>query len=282
MKKIAIATCATKPEPDPDEELLLARLREKGAAVRMVAWDAPEADVAPDELCVVRSTWNYFRKLDAFLAWVDRVPRLLNAGPVIHANVRKSYLRDLEAGGIAIVPTVWAPLGARTSVATTMKEHGWDAVVIKPLVSAGSFATRRFTLPEAGEAQAFLDGADRAMMIQRWMPAVRTSGERSVVWIDGAVSHAVRKSPRFAGEHESVDLVDVADDEAAFADHILSPLRARIYDHGDPDLLYARVDVIRDDDGRLRLMELELVEPSLFLLQHPPALERFASAILAR
>ncbi|MFO0739253.1 MAG: hypothetical protein U0270_25375 [Labilithrix sp.] len=272
MKKIAIATCAVKPEADPDEELLLARLRDKGASVRMVAWDGPSPEVGADEICVVRSTWNYFTKLEAFLAWVDRVPRLVNPGPVIHGNVRKTYLRDLEARGVAIVPTAWAGDAGAGDVAATMRERGWASVVIKPVVSAGSFATKRFTLAEAAEAQAFLDGTGREMMIQRWMPAVDTSGERSIVWIDGEVSHAIRKSPRFAGGHESVTSVEVAEDERELAERVLTLV--------PPGLSYARVDMVRDE-GVLRLMELELVEPSLFLLQHPPALERFASALVA-
>jgi hypothetical protein len=271
VKKIAIATCAVKPEADPDEELLLARLREKGASVRMVAWDGPSPDVADDELCVVRSTWNYFEKVEAFLAWVHRVPRLLNPPRIIEGNVRKTYLRELGARGVAIVPTAWA--AENPDVAGVMRERGWDTVVIKPVVSAGSFATRRFTLAEVAAAQAFLDGAGREMMIQAWMPAVDTSGERSLVWLDGHVSHAVRKSPRFADGHESVTSVEVAVDERAFAERILEPFREH--------LLYARVDLVRDHDT-LRLMELELVEPSLFLKQHPPALERFATALLGR
>ena len=160
-------------------------------------------------------------------------------------------------------------------VEATMRERGWDRVVIKPIVSAGSFATRRFGRDEAKAAQTFVDEAGRAMMIQRWAPAVETSGERAVVWIDGEVSHAVRKSPRFDDGHEAVTTVPVADDERAFAEKVVEPIAG--------ELLYARVDMIRDDDQgktELRLMELELVEPSLFLKQHPPALERFANAIL--
>lgn len=284
MPKIAIATCVNKPEPDPDEELLLEALRERGCEVRLVAWDAANGSsaVAPDELCVIRSTWNYFEDVHRFLAWVDSVPRLFNPASIVRTNVRKTYLRDLEASGIPIVPTAWGPAvlggdsGRHPDVATTMRERGWDTVVIKPVVSAGSFATRRFTRSEAAEAQAFLESAGREMMIQRWVPAVDTrnggTGERSLVWIAGTVTHAVCKSPRFAGGHEAVTSVPVADDERAFATKILAPL--------EPLLLYARADIIRDGDT-LRLMELELVEPSLFLRQHPPALARFANAVAA-
>lgn len=272
MARIALATCVKLPEPDPDEELLVARLRALGATVRLLPWDAQDGreKAAADELVVVRSTWNYFDNgnLGPFLAWVDTVPRILNPAAVIRANVEKTYLRELEARGIPIVPTAWET----ADVEATMREQGWERVVIKPTVSGGSFATRLFAPDEAKAAQAFVAETGRPMMIQRWMPAVDTSGERAIVWLDGEVSHAVRKSPRFADEHESVTAVPVAEDERAFAERVLAPLAG--------ELLYARVDVIRDDREELRIMELELVEPSLFLKQHPPALERFASAIL--
>lgn len=270
MPKIAIATCVNKPEPDPDEALLLEALHERGCEVRLVAWDAANGSnaVGSDEACVIRSTWNYFEDVHRFLAWADSVPRLFNPASIVRNNVRKTYLRDIEASGIPIVPTAWG----HPDVATTMRERGWNTVVIKPVVSAGSFSTRRFTLAESAEAQSFLESAGREMMIQPWMAAVDDAGERSLVWIAGTVTHAVRKSPRFAGGHEAVTSVPVADDERAFAARILAPL--------EPHLLYARVDMIRDG-GTLRLMELELVEPSLFLKQHPPALERFANAVAA-
>lgn len=268
MPTIALATCLKLPEPDPDEELLVGRLRALGATVRMLPWDGGEAAGA-DELVVVRSTWNYFANgnLEPFLAWVDRVPRLMNPAAIIHANVRKTYLRELEARGVPIVPTAWET----DDVEATMRSRGWDRVVVKPVVSGGSFATRLFGREDAKEAQAFVEGTGRPMMIQRWMPAVDTSGERAIVWLAGEVSHAVRKSPRFSDGHESVTEVPVAEDERAFAEKVMAPLAGQ--------LLYARVDVIRDG-GELRIMELELVEPSLFLKQHPPALERFANAIL--
>jgi len=99
--------------------------------------------------------------------------------------------------------------------------------------------------------------------------------ERSLVWIDGELTHAIRKSPRFAGGSESVsDEQPIAPDERALAERVLAPLSG--------ELLYARVDVVRDDDagGAPRLMELELIEPSLFLRQCPRALDRLASAIV--
>ena len=111
-------------------------------------------------------------------------------------------------------------------------------------------------------------------MLQPYVRSVETRGERSLSWIAGALSHCVRKQPRLAGGHETVTRrLDIAPDERRFALKALAP-----YAKG---LLYARVDVVRGEDGGLMLMELELIEPSLFLVQEPRALRRFARACVA-
>jgi hypothetical protein len=178
---------------------------------------------------------------------------------------------------VPIVPTEFVRRGSTRRLDDILHAHGWDAVVVKPVVSAGSFRTERFSTATAAAGQGFLDGlvAERDAMVQRWMPSVETYGERSLVWIDGVITHGVRKTPRFSGGVEQVSgEVPIADDERAFAERALAPFAS--------DLLYARVDMVREDDGTLRLMELELIEPSLFLRQSPLALDRFAAAIARR
>lgn len=276
--RVGIATCKTLPEPDVDEGILLEALRRAGIEARMLAWDDPGAPFASQDLVVLRSTWNYYEDVDAFLAWVARTPRLLNPATTVAWNVRKSYLRDLEARGVRIVPTRFVGRGERRDLGALLAETGWKDVVVKPLVSAGSFRTRRFAAAACEEAQRFLDEltSERDAMVQRWMPSVETYGERSLVWIDGEVTHAIRKTLRLAGGVENVTgPMEIADDERAFAHAALDAA-------GSKDLLYGRIDMVRDEDGALCLMELELVEPSLFFLQHPPALDRFVAAIRRR
>jgi len=271
--RIALASCLDIPEPDPDEEAMLEAFRAAGAEARVLAWDDPKAPFADYDLVVIRSTWNYYANVEAFLAWVDRTPNLRNRAEVVRWSAVKTYLRDLEERGVATVPTLFVAQGEKKDLTSSP----WDEIVVKPLVSAGSFRTERFARADfATKGQKFLDDLvrDRAAMIQKWMPAVDTYGERSLVWIDGEITHAVRKSPRFADGVEQVTAgeVPITGEERAFAMKAVAAARA-------PDLLYARVDVI-EDEGVHRVMELELVEPSLFFKQSPRALDRFVRACL--
>jgi len=282
--QIAVATCMQLPEADVDEALLVHALEARGANVRLLPWDDDRQCARDDELVVVRSTWNYHRDLDAFVRWVDRterVTRMLNPPSVIRANTRKTYLRDLEQRGIAVVPTEFVTRNEPRSIEEITTRRKWETIVVKPVVSAASFCTQRFESTRASEAQRFLEELvrERDAMVQPWMPSVETYGERSLVWIDGEVTHAVRKSPRFTGGAETVSEseVPITSEERAFAERIVAPLAN--------ELLYARIDVVPDPTGAeagqgLRVMELELIEPSLFLKQSARALERLTTAIL--
>lgn len=267
MKKLALATCRSLPEPDHDEAPLLAALKARGVEASMLAWDDPSADPSKFDACVIRSTWNYIHDLPGFLKWAARAAyksRLFNPLHIVRWNSDKLYLKELRERAVPVVPTLFADAGRPAP------DWPWADVVIKPRVGAGSFATKRFS--SRPEALAFLREQDRDMMIQPYVKSVDGYGERALVWIAGELTHAVRKSPRFTGSDESVsEAVAPAEDERLFAQRVLAPLAAR--------LLYARVDVARAEDGALMLMELELVEPSLFLKQSPAALERFAGAL---
>ncbi|MBN8609678.1 MAG: hypothetical protein J0L92_03790 [Deltaproteobacteria bacterium] len=270
MTELRIATSHPLPEPDPDEPLLLAALEARGIAARRVAWDDGREDWArPQAATLLRSTWDYLHRPEAFASWIGslRGP-VANPADVLLENLHKRYLLALRERGVPTVPT---SLVLRDEPIDTLPFDG--ALVVKPAVSAASFRTARFSREQHLEAITFARAlaTERDVLIQPYLEAVEHSGERALVWIDGEVTHAVRKSPRLSGEKESVALVPVADDERALATKALAPYASR--------LLYARVDVVRDAHGSPVVMELELLEPSLFLAQHPPALTRFADAI---
>ena len=277
MSKIALITCRVLPEPDFDEELLLGSLRKGGHTVDLLPWDDPGASAAGYDLCVLRSCWNYYEEPEKFLDWIARVSRaapLANRAETIRWNIHKQYLGDLRSDGLPVVPTVWFARGESVDLRGEMDRLGWRDVVIKPAVSAGSFETRRFRYDEVDEGESFLGPllCGRDMMVQLYMPAVEWGGEKALVWIDGAFTHAVRKDPRFTGGEEKVsEAMPPSDDELAIARQAVSLVKG--------DLLYARIDLMSDERGNLLVSELELMEPSLFLLQYPPALERLSAAI---
>jgi glutathione synthase/RimK-type ligase-like ATP-grasp enzyme len=281
--ELRIATTRPLPEPDPDEAPLVAALAAAGVRARMAAWNDPREDWDAPVATLVRSTWDYLHALEAFEAWIERAARaapLWNPPAVLRWNLDKAYLAALEARGVPIVPTAFVARGARVELAELLAARGWDDAVVKPSVSAASFGTLRVRRADAGElARAATHlaalGATRGMLVQRYAPAVETSGERALVFVAGELTHAVRKSPRFAGQDEQVSgALAIAADERAVAELALAPFR--------DELLYGRVDLVRDEHGAPRVMELELLEPSLFLAQHPPALARLVRALVER
>jgi glutathione synthase/RimK-type ligase-like ATP-grasp enzyme len=270
--KLRVATCKTLPEVDIDEAPLMAALAAADIDAQLVAWDDPNADWSTPIPTIIRSTWNYALDVEAYLAWVDRVSArspLLNPADVVRGNVHKRYLVELAERGVPVVPTVVAERGAKLP-APSWAVHG--RVVIKPEVGAGSLGTKRFDKLEDGLEHLGELTAKGAALVQPYMKSVEDYGERSVIFIDGELTHEIRKSPRFSGDAESVTGPHpIAPDERAVAEAALAPYRDRI--------LYGRVDMARGDDGQPMVMELELVEPSLFFPKFPPALDRYVAGL---
>jgi len=268
--KLRIATCSTLPEVDVDAAPLAEALVNAGIDATLVAWDDPTANWDTPIPTLIRSTWNYALDVGRFLAWVDRASAaapLWNPPHVVRANVHKRYLLELQARGVPIVPTTLA----RPGVPVAMP---YSKFVIKPEVGAGSLDTRVFEPGDPAAATHLAQILSRGFaLIQPFMASVDEYGERSMIWIDGKLTHSIRKSPRFSGDNESIEgPFPIADDEREVAEAALAPYASSI--------LYGRVDLARDDAGQPRVMELELVEPSLFFARHPPALERFVGRLL--
>jgi len=277
---VAIVTCQNMPEEDLDEQLLLDALSEAGLDPHLVAWDDTSVDWSSYGMAVLRSAWNYIDHLDDFLAWAVRAgtaTRLFNPVEVVHWNTHKGYLRQLAKQGVPVVPTAWLGVGEHVDLADLMADRGWHDVVAKPVVGAGSFLTDRVTDPSSQWAQSFWREltTDREVMVQPYMASVEEYGERSLIWIDEELTHAVRKSPRLGDADESVsEALPIAHEERELAEAVIADI--------PHELLYARIGLIRDDRNQPLLAELELVEPSLFLKQEPTALRRLVRGIAQR
>ncbi|HVZ94806.1 MAG TPA: hypothetical protein VG797_09880 [Phycisphaerales bacterium] len=287
--RVAIVTCTNIPEKDADEDLMLQALRQAGIPASLVAWDDARVDWTTFRGAIIRSTWNYHQHLARFLDWVSHtstVLKLMNPAWAVRANAHKSYLARLQGRGIPIVPTAWVSRheNARPDLRRIISEQSWntdDGIVIKPSVSASSFKTRRFHASELEAAQGFLEELlqERDAMVQPYLRHFAEGGESALVWLNdgegGELTHKVTKLPRFGDDQEAVvAAADITDSERAFAERVLD---VELGERRN-ELMYARIDVIDAGKDGLRLSELELIEPSLYLSHCEPALRRFVQA----
>jgi hypothetical protein len=295
MPRIAIATFRSMPSEFTDDERLRELLTLRGAEAERIPWDAT-VDWTSWDLVVIRSTWDYDKRRDQFVAWAEQLgDRLHNRPSVVSWNSDKRYLRDLAEDGLPVVPTVFV-----TPVDTIPELHG--EIVVKPTVSAGGRDTGRFSERVHDAARALIasiHASGRVAMIQPYLAGVDAAGETAVVCLDGLPSHVlhkravlrpdevapVRDAPDGTGAAEAMyspDLVgpgEASDAELDLARRVI----AHVTDRFGEVPLYARVDMVPGQGGTPVLMELEAVEPNLYLDKAAgEAAHRLATAILAR
>lgn len=282
MIDIAIATCSYHPELAPHDCGVIAELAKLGIRATPLIWTDASATVDRFAAVVVQSTWDSHLDPAAFVGWARAVhakTALFNPLHLLEWNLNKRYLRQLEQQGIPITSTLWLPAGSSIDLRREVIERGWTRFVIKPVVSAGATETHIFDLDGMSTAQATLDRLVTRveLMIQPYLLAFETEGERSYVFFDGVFSHAVRRPPTlksaprgFAESHEMPPI----EAELQLSRQVLEKI-------GETPL-YARVDLATNNDGVARLQEVELVEPCLFTSLAPGAQPRYARAIASR
>lgn len=282
---VAIATCAALPDGDEDAPLMRDALASLGIESLWQSWSDPSVDWAAFDVVVLRSTWDYTADLDAFLAWAEGLTRLLNPAAVVAWNTDKTYLRTLADAGIAIVPTTYAAPGRPIELPPA------DEFVVKPSVGAGSRGAGRFDASAADAAVSHavaLQAAGRTVMIQPYLDQVDSVGETALVYLDGRFSHAIAKDARLPPAtansldrgplyvQERIAAREPTSAELAIGADVVAEIERRF-----GTLLYARVDLLPTSDGPV-LLELELIEPSLFLGYAPGAADQLAEAIQTR
>ena len=283
MPRIALATYAAYPDLPPDDQIFQRALERRGAQTVPLLWDAP-ADWSGYDVVVVRSCWDYHLRHSEFLAWIDRVERggavLHNAPSILRWNSDKRYLRDLEQAGIDVVHTRWTDGAVPPSLASVLAEEGWEDVVIKPAISASATDTWRVPAGKSAEWEDRFRAMVRrgAVMIQPFVSVVARDGEWSLVFIGAEFSHAMLKHPapgdfRVQTEHGGSQRREVPDPGLVRA-------AQGVLSYAPDATSYARVDgcVV---DGHFRVMELELLEPTLYFTEGPDAADRLADLVLA-
>ncbi|WP_405653441.1 RimK family alpha-L-glutamate ligase [Streptomyces sp. RK9] len=290
--RIALVTRRPQPEYDHDLPVLARALGEAGAEVRIVGWDDPGVDWAGFDLAMIRSTWDYSWRAEEYVAWAERcarLTRLANPADVVRWNTDKRYLGELAAAGVPTVPTAYRAPGEDGELPPADREF-----VVKPTSGAGARYAARYGADERDAARAHvarLHEEGFTAMVQPYMRHIDVTGERALVFVGGQFQHAIRKgavlAPGTAFDADKVSHPDPrpwrpTDAELDVAERALAAIP------GSPELLYARVDLV-DGDGATgeggpgddpRVMELELVEPNLFLRFHPDSPPRVAELIL--
>jgi glutathione synthase/RimK-type ligase-like ATP-grasp enzyme len=279
--RVAFSTCRSVPLLSRDDQLAIGPLLGRGIEVVPWIWGEPAPSPAVNAV-VHRSCWDYHQKTEAFRAWLDVLAASglpsFNSPSLTAWNLDKRYLGDLASEGATIPETIWLRRGEPVDLAAVLRAHDLDEVVIKPQISLSAFATFRASRATAVSAQTQLDAllAERAMLVQAFLPEITTSGELSFIFFGGEHSHTVRKVPR-AGDFRvqqdhggSRTLVTATPAQIADA--------ARVLTAAAEPLLFARIDMVETPRG-LVLMELEAIDPELFLALDPAAPQRFADSI---
>ena len=286
VRRVALVSCDEARDIDYDMQSVRQALIDVGVDAVVVSWDDATVDWSSFDRAILRSTWDYHRRLEEFLVWAratNEVTRLCNSLAVIEWNTDKHYLAELHHAGFATVPTTFIEVGgdARSEIERVLS---FGDAVVKPCVSAGSNDTERHTTAESALAQiADLHARGRAVMVQPYMAQVDADDETGLVYMNGVFSHAFAKGPLLAAEknmegglyaEERIEARLADDAQRALGDASIAWVSRRF---GTP--LYARVDLLPSVDGPM-IIELEMTEPSLYVALGDGAPERFARAVL--
>ncbi|MDQ6827076.1 MAG: hypothetical protein M3Z14_07765 [Candidatus Eremiobacteraeota bacterium] len=279
---VTLVTCDAFPNLMTDDQLLREALEDRGLDVRAAIWSDETVNWALSRLTVLRSTWDYHFRIEEFKRWLDSVEtqtEVTNPAPIVRWNMHKGYLEDLARRDVPIAPTIFLRQGSAVDVRALGDVRGWHEIVIKPCVSGSAYHAQRFL----GDAMAVDGAAHLAMllrmqdvMVQPYMPAVETSGERALVFIGGTFSHAALKAPFSSGLSAgklTAPKYYPTEEEVAFATRVVATL--------DVVPAYARVDFVVTESGPV-VMELELIEPALYFSFEPKAAGRLADVFMAR
>jgi glutathione synthase/RimK-type ligase-like ATP-grasp enzyme len=277
---VALVTCEQYPDLSADDRVLAQALAARGYRAVAQRWDAPDRPWEEHRALVIRSCWDYHRRPAEFLAWLEEIERrpvrVFNPVATMRWNARKTYLRQLAESGIPVVPTAWVD-DATASLEQVMRTRGWHSAVVKPTVSATAFETWRvgpLVTPE-DEHRFEMLRRQREVMVQPFLEQIERDGELSLVFLGGRFSHAVVKRPGPGDFRVQADFGGTA--EPVQPSRELIAQAERVLSAAPAPCLYARIDgcVV---EGSLQLMELEVIEPSLFFLSDAGAASRFVAA----
>lgn len=265
-----------------EDRLVVEALENKGFRVTRISWSDPTFDWSSTKAVIFRTTWDYFYRFQEWKAWLtstSKVTQMINSHTLIQWNMDKHYLGDLEKKGINIPDSRFIEVGEKTSLSALLEETGWTNCILKPCVSGTARHTYKLNAENVSEHEDIFQELIRseALMLQPFLKNIVEKGEISMIVIGGQFTHAVLKVAKggdfrvqsdFGG---AVHHYEPSDEEMVFAEKAVAAC--------DPQPLYARVDIIEDNNIELAVIELEMIEPELWFRMNPKAAEVLADAI---
>jgi hypothetical protein len=277
MIDVTLVTCRAHPSLPEDDQLLLASLERRGMRHRVAIWGDPDVDWSESPVTLLRAAWDSHLNPAGFVAWLDRLGSqsfLLNTISLVQWNFDKQYLVELREKGKNVVPTALLTSASEAAVAQALQQIPATEIVAKPRFGADAYGVTRLPpRPEAIAAHFKRFGANGGLLIQPFIPGVELERERSLVFIGGRFSHALYRNPFGSGPtRQTPDNVHAPTAEELIYCHDLFGCL--------PRLAYARVDLL-PFPGRPALMELEIIDPSLFFKAQPSAADALAAEVQA-
>lgn len=292
MTDVTLLTCQAYYKPDKitpyiqnilfEEQLLKTALEKQGLTVEITYWDNPSYDWSKTNSVFFRTIWDYFEKFEEFLKWLDEVKQqthLINSYELVKWNIDKHYLKDLNQKGVQTVPTYFAKQHTKESLFDVSKKMGWNNMVIKPAISAAAFKTFKIVQDELDTQEELFQELlkDRDMLVQPFFETISSFGEASLMIFDGKFSHAILKKAKEGDFRVQDDFGGIVHDYSPSSDEIAFALK--VFKACDSMPLYGRVDIVWDVEKNIYLSELEIIEPELWIRNHPKSAETIAEAI---
>lgn len=268
VQRLALATSSELAAVQRDDLALVAALDGLGVMSVVAVWNDARVDWSAFDAVLIRTIWDYFKHHADFLQWLDRLDRLgvptINDSALLRWNSDKRYLLELAARGVQIVPT---RLATRAELAGVLALRRAQQVVVKPTVSGGAWHTLRGVVGDAA-----FDAAVEHLpqqpdyMVQPFVPQIVSSGEWSLLYFGGQFSHAVIKRPAAGDFRVQGDFGGSVEPAQPDAETLAAASRAlaAVVAIGQREPAYVRVDGVICD-GLFLVMELEMIEPFLFL-----------------
>jgi glutathione synthase/RimK-type ligase-like ATP-grasp enzyme len=284
MKSVAILTSLNMPDLMPYDIEVIGMLNDSGRiSAKPIIWETQARELINFDAAIFRTTWGYHEKPQQFLDFFDflddiKIPTL-NPMKIIRRNFHKFYLRDLIDRGYDVIPTRFIPKNSCSSLSEIIIETGWNKFIVKPAISAGSYRTHLFGSAEIQNAGKVFDELNRTddLLVQQYLEEVETLGEFSTIYFNGGYNYTVNKIPQhgdyrvqftYGGKYRQIE-----------PDEAIREATRQIASQFVDECLYVRVDGLYSE-GRFMLMEVEMLEPDLYMNINPQAKQEFVKAIL--